>query len=1282
MPATAARSEAKAGHHASDLAHGGSTASASPVVRISDRTMSPAMTPAGAAAMMVEHASGEGAAEARRAILAHIQRNYGNHYAGLVVAELRAHEAEKTGKAPAEPLEPERTQLPKPSATAPSVAAIAAASPNVSQSRPAAAATASAAPVAANGAPAHDAAAKPLTRDEKSSAKPAAPTAVPAAGPAAAAAAPSAAAAASGAEPAPVAAAPAAPDKVAPKDASHPPATEAPVAANAGGDKKTSGAAAPSSPGQDPAFQAVIGRARAVTHQQGHNNPAKQKATEAQAAAPAPANDIQSKAAAAQVGKMAAQEARPFDRVGFKAALLAKIAEISPKNLEEADEFKKQNKASAVKGAVTEQVKTGKETSQGDIKNTSQQAPDTGAVQPKPVTAMPPTEAGAPPADIGATAAAPKPKSEEEVSLQAQSQSLNKQMTDGGVTDKQLKQSNEPDFQGALGAKSDAQTNAAQAPVAYRKSEHAVLGSAEADAGKAAKTHSAAMHDIRRGQFGKVVGDQGTTQTADREARNEVAHHIQELYDRTKQKVDDRLNQLDTHVNDLFDRGAEQAKQTFESYVDDRMSAWKFDRYLSQIGGSLLWIKDQLLGLPPEVNAFYQEGRQLYIRSMDAVIDQVATAVETGLNDAKRLIADGRTEVQSYVAGLDPSLRQVGESAAASIQGKFDQLRDNVNEKGNQLVDQLAQKYVANLKAIDDRINEMKAENRGLVDKAKDAIQAVIDTIISLKNLLLGILAKAAAAIDKIIQDPIGFLGNLVAGVKGGLMAFVSNIGTHLKKGLMEWLFGALAGAGIQLPDSFDLKGIVSLVLQVLGLTYANFRARAVSIVGEPIVKALETAAEVFKVLVTEGIPGLWRFIKDKIGDLKSMIMDAILAFVRDRVIVAGITWIIGLLNPASAFIKACKAIYDIVMFFVNRGSQIIALVNAVTDSISSIASGAIGVAVNFVENALAKAIPVAIGFLASLLGLGDISGTIRSTIMKVQAPVNNAMDWVIHQAVKLVKAAGGLVKGLFGGKEKDKDKKSADDEADPARAAKVTAGLAAIDRLEQQQLQNGEITREHAENVASTVKQQHPVFKSITVVDGKTTWNYEYVASPAEIKTGEKKSEADVVLQIDKIMGRPSFRPSTKENIPIAKGEDRRHIESWQVLHERMKQVLNGKTVAKAYAILEKLKHPPAGMTVAGVMEAAQNRLREQYNNPANLWAGDAKDNQDKGRKFAVAKKNADKALAAGDEAEFEVNLAILEALWRDDDPSGVKEGYQNVTKITVRMMRKKFRETWKPNG
>ena len=69
----------------------------------------------------------------------------------------------------------------------------------------------------------------------------------------------------------------------------------------------------------------------------------------------------------------------------------------------------------------------------------------------------------------------------------------------------------------------------------------------------------------------------------------------------------------------------------------------------------------------------------------------------------------------------------------------------------------------------------------------------------------------------------------------------------------------------------------------------------------------------------------------------------------------AGVTWLISLLNPASAFVKACKAIYDVIMFFVERGEQIMALVNTIIDSVTQIASGALGGVAGMIEGVLAK---------------------------------------------------------------------------------------------------------------------------------------------------------------------------------------------------------------------------------------------------------------------------------------------------------------------------------------
>ncbi|MGA6970971.1 MAG: hypothetical protein WBY93_05025 [Candidatus Binatus sp.] len=820
---------------------------------------------------------------------------------------------------------------------------------------------------------------------------------------------------------------------------------------------------APTSPHEDPGFQAVVARVRAVAEQQGHNNPAQLKAAQAQAAASGPVNDVASQAAAAQVGKMGAQEPNPFDKNAFKAALWKKISEVAPTNLEEADDFKESGKVGEIKGALTSQVAASKDVAQGPIQRTSTEAPNPAGLQPKPVTPLPPNNIGAPPPAVGAADAAPKPKSDAEISLDASSRSLDQQMTDGRITPEQLSKSNEPQFKGALKDKQQAQAQAQTGPAAYRKTEQTLLGAAKTEEAGTTAPQLLAMHGVRGGAFNKIGLHQLATKTADEQARAQVAQHVEEIYQGTKAKVEARLKQLDDQTNQTFDQGAEQARATFENYVDLRFSDWKYDRYTNRIGGSVLWAKDKLFGLPDDVDEFYKDGRDLYLKRMDGVIDQVAAMVETGLTETKGLITAGWEEVQTYVKGLPTSLRHVGEEAAGKIQDSFDGLRQSVNDKRDELIEGLANKYVESLKQVDARIDQMKEENKGLVNKAVDAIAGVIDTILKLKDMLLGILSRAAAAIELIIEDPIGFLGNLVSGVKLGLQNFIGNLGAHMKQGFLDWLFGAVAEAGIQLPKTFDLEGILGLVMQVLGLTWAAIRKRAVAILGEKVVSAIETTVDFIRRVITEGPGALWEWMKEKVGDIKAMVLDQLEDFVVTRVIMAGITWVVGLLNPASAFIKACKAIYDIIMFFVERGSQIIALVNAVIDSITAIASGAIGGAAAMVEDALAKGIPVVIGFLASLLGLGGISDKIKSVIEAIRKPIGEAIDWVIHKAVSLLKAGGKFVAGLFGGKDKEADKEKGKEVGDPKNIARE----ALLSRL------GSETTLDKAESVVPAVRQE-----------------------------------------------------------------------------------------------------------------------------------------------------------------------------------------------------------------
>lgn len=854
----------------------------------------------------------------------------------------------------------------------------------------------------------------------------------------------------------------------------------------------------PSSPSEDPAFQAVKQKSKREAKKQKRHEPAAAKANAAQSAAKGPPKEVESIAKGQQVSKMERQKAKAFDRKTFESALLNRIKAMAPKNLKQMDDFKSSGKAKALKSAVVGKVQKSKEDSQGDIKKTTAETPDQSGIKPKEVKEMPATKIGKPPMGIRASRAAPKQKTKSEISLQKDSQNLDQQMLDADVTEQQLNDSNEPEFISAVNSKHQAQIDAVDAPVAYRDDEQVLLTGAKSEATGSAGMHTHIMHAQRGKLLNSVMKEQGNTKSTDEAKRKEISGNIQSIYDTTKKAVELKLKTLDEKVNKNFDKGAEKARATFESHVADRMRNYKKKRY-SGWRGKLRWGKDKLFSLPDYVNKFYVEGRNLYIKAMNKVIGEVAKIVESGLNGAKAIITKGRKSITDYVDGLPEDLKKIGKNAEEKIEGEFDSLEQNVDDKQTQLVESLAKKYVDNLNKVDARIRKMKEANKGLVTRAKDAVKGAINTVRKLKNMLLNVLARVASVIGAIIKAPIRFLGNLVRGVGQGLKNFKNNILTHLKKGLMGWLFGAIEGAGIKLPTTFDIKGVVSIVLQVLGLTYSNFRARAVRIVGEPMVKRLEQVAEIFRIVITKGAIGLWRWVKEKLTVIKQTVWDGIMSFVTERIIVAGITWIIGLLNPAAAFIKACKMIYDIVMFFVNRGKQIISLVNAVLNSIAAIVSGSLTVAATAVENALSKALPVAISFLASLIGLGGISHKIRNIIERVQRPVNKVMDWVITKAVNMVQAVGGL----FTAGKKDRAVAATND---PKHDAKVASGLAAIDREEKRYLKAGKIDKKDAEKVAVKVKSKHKVFKSIKVVDGGESWDYDYVASPGRTKKGERK--------------------------------------------------------------------------------------------------------------------------------------------------------------------------------
>ena len=750
---------------------------------------------------------------------------------------------------------------------------------------------------------------------------------------------------------------------------------------------------------------------------------------------------------------------KPFDSKAFKDRLSSVINEdmTRARTKEEAEKAMNQGAANA-SATLGQGLKQESDAAAGGLPAATDQKNDASADKQNvpDAPALQPEAAGSAPATVDSKPAVPPPLPGQQLDFSADRGPTDQAMAENQVTTEQMQEGNDPAFGPVLSERANAERHEAEAAGSYRKDEAKIRADATARAQGAVRTGLSGMHGVRERELGKVAGQQHGVHATDTLRRTQIMTRITEIKRQAQADVEGILKEMEREASRIFTAGLQRASDRYEAEFSDVK------------GGAKNWLLNWGDDWKELIERALASARGIYRVLVSMTIDEVATYVERQITAAKKRATLGEQQANEVVDSLGGEMSEFAAQAREAIATDFGALQGQIDERCEALINRLSQQLKASYDKMKAREEELREANKSLWERVYDATVGAIKKIIEFKNLLFSVLAKAASVVLDIVAHPIRFLGNLVDAVGLGLRNFMKNIGAHLEKGLMDWLFGTLSGAGLKLPEKFDLEGIVSIVLQILGLTYDNFRARAVNILGEPIVAALEKGAEVFMIFMKEGVAGIWRFIKEKVSDLKSMVLDAIWDFIKEQVIIAGITWIIGLLNPASAFFKACKAIYDIIVFIVNRASQIVTFVNAVIDSVAAIVAGNLGAAAAAVEDALARAIPVAIGLLASLLGLGDPSKPVKGFIEKAQSPINKAIDWVITQAARLVKAAGKVVKGLLGKKDREK-------EGDKSSRASVYDSITAVlrERL------SHDHTLEEARGVVTTVAKE---FKPVGV--------------------------------------------------------------------------------------------------------------------------------------------------------------------------------------------------------
>ncbi|WP_457621445.1 eCIS core domain-containing protein [Persephonella sp.] len=318
-------------------------------------------------------------------------------------------------------------------------------------------------------------------------------------------------------------------------------------------------------------------------------------------------------------------------------------------------------------------------------------------------------------------------------------------------------------------------------------------------------------------------------------------------------------------------------------------------------------------------------------------------------------------------------------------------------------------------KIVSPLINKIRKFASFLVDKIPEVIfKSILKMLKAPVDLIMLILKKGREAYRLILRNPVNFLKNLIKAVKRGFSNFYKNIFKHLKKGFLNWLFGQLRGMDIKMPKKFDLMGIIWVIMQVIGLTYSNIKQRLIKKIGAKKVERLEKGFEIVKNFATKGPKYLVEFLMVKffsfVEEIRRIIFEKIRNYLIFQIIKLAVGKLATLWNPVGVIFEAVKVIYNVVRFLYDNMERFARIILSIFNSISEIAVGKVGKAAVYIENTLAKFIPLAIDFFARFLKLGGLPRRIRGIIKRVRKPVNKLIDkvinWIVDKGKRFLKTA------------------------------------------------------------------------------------------------------------------------------------------------------------------------------------------------------------------------------------------------------------------------------------
>lgn len=493
----------------------------------------------------------------------------------------------------------------------------------------------------------------------------------------------------------------------------------------------------------------------------------------------------------------------------------------------------------------------------------------------------------------------------------------------------------------------------------------------------------------------------------EREAEGERGRRrrqIDDRVDRENRDIERRYGEADRQAEARVSRGEQRATAARrEAERDAEEESW-WDRAVN-------FVRRAFAALTAIIGRIFDEVRSAVRGILNAV-----RSVVRGLIDAAAAFITGliRAFADFLISAINTLLGSVFPRLAAALTAAIDRAANAAIAAVNAVADWLRAGVDALLNALQRAINAVLDAFQSAINTALSFLQAaitgdwsglvrrILEAVLGLLGInpqdFYGVIGNALETIQIIVDNPIGFLGNCVNAVVGGFRRFAGNFLSHLRRGIIGWLTGALGD--IQIPERFDLLGLLDLGRQILGLTWDWLRRKAARIIGERNVERLEFAYDWIQTVVTEGWQGLFRRVREELGNLRDQVLEGIRNFLVERIVMAGIQWLASLFGPVGAIVRIILTIWNFIMFLRDQLSNIIEVARTVIASIGNIARGVIAQAAEGVETVLGRLLPIVIDLVARLLGLGNVARPVRRLIGRVRQRIDRAVDRLIRRVL------------------------------------------------------------------------------------------------------------------------------------------------------------------------------------------------------------------------------------------------------------------------------------------